>query len=58
MAKTVVIVDVFVPQRDAEDPLRQKIGQTMPDPIRITAVFKAPGHPSEQIKPPRHITQQ
>ena len=57
-AQRVVVVDIFVAERDPVDPLRDQLRQRVLDLSRMAEIREAARHPIQQGEPPIHFPQQ
>lgn len=58
VAQLVVVVEIFVAQRDGVDALLDQLGDAVLDAFGITMIFKAAGQSFEQTQPPLDLAQQ
>src|SRR3989304_8124959 len=57
LAQAVMVVEIFVPQRNPIDPLTDQGLQTVLGPLRIAVVSKTPGKTLENTQTPLHLAQ-
>ena len=54
----IMIIQIFIPERQAQNPLRQHVRQVVTGSLRGTSVMKTSRHAGKQLQPPRTLPQQ